>query len=112
MALQLNLLHEQIAEQRQRKRDPLKLGMISLGAIGVLMLLFYMFKAYQTLGVKSRLSAVQADWAKVEPKVTAAQKQAKELTSMINTTKVLNTMIDDRFPRDGGPPKSGAVRLR
>ncbi|MDQ6911575.1 MAG: hypothetical protein M3128_01715 [Verrucomicrobiota bacterium] len=97
MALQLNLLHEQIAEQRQRQRDPLKLGVMALSAVGALMLLFYMFKAYQTLGVKNRLSSVQHDWAKVEPNVTAAQKQSKELTSIINTTKVLDTMIDNRF---------------
>ncbi|MGZ5503863.1 MAG: hypothetical protein ACXWGY_04305 [Chthoniobacterales bacterium] len=97
MALQLNLLHEQIAEQRQRQRDPLKLGMMALGGVAALPLLFYMFKAYQTLQVKSRLSTVQRDWAKVEPKVTAAQKQAKELSAAIGTTKVLNAMIDDRF---------------
>jgi hypothetical protein len=97
MALQLNLLHEQIAEQRQRQRDPLKIGMMALGAVGALMLLFYMFKAYQTLGVKNRLSVVQHDWAKVEPNVTAAQKQSKELTAMISTTRVLDTMIDNRF---------------
>ncbi len=97
MALQLNLLHEQIAEQRQRQRDPLKLGVMALSAVGALMLLFYMFKAYQTLGVKNRLSSVQHDWAKVEPNVTAAQKQSKELTAIINTTKVLDTMIDNRF---------------
>ncbi|MGZ5553308.1 MAG: hypothetical protein ACXWHF_06685, partial [Chthoniobacterales bacterium] len=97
MALQLNLLHEQIAEQRQRQRDPLKLGMMALGGVAALLLLFYMFKAYQTLQVKSRLSTVQRDWAKVEPRVTAAQKQAKELSAAIGTTKVLNAMIDDRF---------------
>ena len=97
MALHLNLLHEQIAEQRQRQRDPLKIGMMVLGAVAVLMLAFYMWKAYQTLGVKSRLAAVQADWAKVEPKVTAAQKRSTELTALINTTKVLDAIIDERF---------------
>jgi hypothetical protein len=97
MALQLNLLHEQIAAERQRQRDPLKLGLMALGGIGALMLLFYMFKAYQTLGVKNRLSTVQHDWAKVEPKVSAAQKQSKDLTATISTTKVLDSMIDDRF---------------
>jgi hypothetical protein len=97
MALHLNLLHEQIAEQRQRQRDPLKIGMMVLGAVAVLMLAFYMWKAYQTLGVKSRLAAVQADWAKVEPKVTAAQKRSAELTALINTTKVLDAIIDERF---------------
>ena len=97
MALQLNLLHEQISEQRQRQRDPLKLGMIALSAVGALMLLFYMFKAYQTLQIKNRLSTIQHDWAKVEPKVTAAQKRSKELTATLGTTRVLDAMVDGRF---------------
>lgn len=97
MALQLNLLHEEITEQRQRQRDPLKIGMLALIGVGTLMVLFYMWKGYQTLEVKSRLAAVQRDWAKVEPTVTAAQKRSAELTSIINTTKVLDTMIEGRF---------------
>ena len=97
MALHLNLLHEEIAEQRQRQRDPLKLGMIALGAIAALMALFYMWKGYQTLGTKSRLAAVEADWAKVEPKVTAAQKRSKELNGIIETTGVLDSIIEGRF---------------
>ena len=55
------------------------------------MLLFYIFKAYQTLEIKNRLSAVQRDWAKVEPHVTAAQKRPTELNAIIGTTKVLDT---------------------
>ena len=97
MPLHLNLLHEEIAEHRQRQRDPLKLGMIALGVIAALLAAFYMFKGYQTLGLKSRLAAVEADWAKVEPKVTAAQKRSKELTDIIQTTGVLDSMIEGRF---------------
>jgi hypothetical protein len=97
MALHLNLLHEQIAEQRQRQRDPLKIGMMALGAIGALMLVFYMFKAYQTLETKNRLSRVQHEWSKVEPQVTAAQNRSKELTTTLNTMKVLDTIIEGRF---------------
>jgi hypothetical protein len=97
MALQLNLLHEQIAEQRQRQRDPLKIGTMVLSALCAVMLLFYMLKAYQTLSIKSRLNAVKQEWSKVEPKVTAAQKRSTELNGIINTTKVLDTMMEGRF---------------
>ncbi len=97
MALHLNLLHEEISEQRQRKRDPLKIGMMVLGALGSLMFLYYMWNAYKTLEIRSRFSAVQHDWSKVEPKVVAAQKRSAELNSIISTTKVLDTMIDGRF---------------
>jgi hypothetical protein len=55
------------------------------------------WNAYRTLEIRSRLSAVESDWAKVEPKVTAAQKRAAELTNIISTTRVLDVLIDDRF---------------
>jgi hypothetical protein len=97
MALHLNLLHEEIQEQRLRQRDPLKIGMMVLGGLGALMFLYYMWNAYQALGIRNRLNAVQSDWSKVEPKVTSAQKRSAELNSIISTTKVLDGMIDGRF---------------
>ena len=97
MALHLNLLHEEISEQRQRQRDPLKIGMMVLGFLGALMLVYYMWNAYKTLEIRNRLSQVQHDWSKVEPKVTAAQKRSAELNSIISTTKVLDGIIDGRF---------------
>ena len=97
MALHLNLLHEEILEQRQRQRDPLKIGMMVLGVLGAAMLAYYMWNAYKTLGIRSRLSQVQHEWSKVEPKVTAAQKRSTELNSIISTTKVLDGIIESRF---------------
>src|SRR2546430_16033394 len=97
MALHLNLLHEEILEQRQRQRDPLKIGMMILVGIGALMVLYYMWSAYRTLEIKSRLNTLEHDWAKVEPKVTAAQKRSAELSGIISTTRVLDEMIENRF---------------
>ena len=97
MALHLNLLHEEILEQRLRQRDPLKIGMMVLAGIGALMFLWYMGKAYQTLAIRNRLSTIQHDWSKIEPKVTAAQKRSAELKEIIGTTKVLDEMINSRF---------------
>ena len=97
MALHLNLLHEEILEQRQRQRDPLKIGMIVLGALGAILFIYYMWNAYQTLEISKQLNAVQRDWKKVEQSVTAAQKRSAELNSIIGTTKVLDGMIEARF---------------
>ena len=97
MALHLNLLHEEFQEQRQRQRDPLKIGMMVLSALGALMFLYYMWNAYKTLEIRSRLNSVQHDWCKVEPNVTSSQKRSAELNSIIGTTKVLGGMIDSRF---------------
>jgi hypothetical protein len=97
MALHLNLLHEEILQQRQRQRDPLKIGMMVLAGLGALMLLYYLWNAYKVLEIRNRLGQAQHDWAKVEPKVTAAQKRSAELNGIISTTKVLDGMIDGRF---------------
>src|SRR4051812_32554838 len=97
MPLHLNLLHEEIYEQRQRQRDPLKLGMYVLAAAGVMMFAWYSWNAYETLEIKSRLGTVERDWSKIEPRVTAAQKRSAELNGIISTTKVLDGMIDSRF---------------
>ena len=97
MALQLNLLHEQISEQRQRQRDPLKIGTMVLIGFGALLFLYYGWNAYRTLAIKARLSAIDRDWAKVEPKVTAAEKRSNELIGIIKTTSVLDDYIDHRF---------------
>jgi hypothetical protein len=97
MALHLNLLHEEISEQRQRQRDPLKLGMMALVGFVVLMVGYYMWNAYRTLEIKGRLSVVEHEWAKVEPTVTAAQKRSAELSNIIKTTHVLDDYVESRF---------------
>src|SRR5438128_421675 len=97
MPLQLNLLHEEILEQRQRQRDPLKLSIYAGIGLAVLLVLNYLWTGYRVLESKSRLNAVQSEWAKIEPKVTAAQKRAEELNGIISTTKTLDTFIDRRF---------------
>src|SRR6202040_3758739 len=97
MALHLNLLHEEILEQRQRQRDPLKIGMLALASCGGLLFLHYWWNAYRTVEIKARLNSKEAEWKKLEPQVTQAQKRSAELTDMINTTRVLDDYIDNRF---------------
>lgn len=97
MPLTLNLLHEEIQEQRQRQRDPLKIGVMLLLMLGGIFFAYYMWNVYRTLEIKTRLSAVEHEWAKVEPQVTAAQKRSAELTDIIKTTRVLGDYIENRF---------------
>src|SRR5258708_32927648 len=97
MPLQLNLLQEEFLEQRQRQRDPLKLSIYAGIGLAALLLLNYLWTGYRVLEGKRHLNGVQAEWAKVEPKVTASQKRAEELNGIISTTKTLDTLIDRRF---------------
>src|SRR6266536_5024660 len=97
MALHLNLLHEEILEQRQRQRDPLKIGMIALVACGVLLFLYYTWNEYRTLEIKSRLTTIERAWKKIEPGVTAAQKRVADLEGVSKTTRALDDYIDNLF---------------
>src|SRR5437763_4410091 len=97
MALHLNLLHEEILEQRQRQRDPLKIGILVLSSCGALLFLYYAWNAYQTLEIKAKLSNVETEWKKLEPQVTQSQKRSAELTNIIHPTRVLDDYIDTRF---------------
>jgi hypothetical protein len=97
MALQLNLLHEEITQERQRKRDPLKLGVIALCSFGALLFLYYGWNAYRAIQIKSRLNIVEREWQEIEPKATAAKNRATELQQIIDSTKVLNGLIENRF---------------
>src|SRR5213592_1050013 len=81
MALHLNLLHEEILEQRQRKRDPLKIGILVLVSCGTLLFLYYGWNAYQTFEIKAKLNAIDGDWKKLEPQVTQAQKRSAKIRS-------------------------------
>jgi hypothetical protein len=97
MALHLNLLHEEILEQRQRQRDPLKIGLLLLVGCGLVLFIYYGWNAYQTIEIKSQLSAKQREWAKQEPGVTAAQKRATDLTTRLDTLRILDSYVDNRF---------------
>jgi hypothetical protein len=97
MALNLNLLHEEFTQERQRKRDPLKLGIKGLIGIGAIFFLYYGWNAYRTIAIRSELGTARAEWQKVEPKVIAAQQRATELRRIIDNTKVLDGLIDDRY---------------
>ena len=97
MPLQLNLLHEEILQQRQRQRDPLKLSLYAAIGLGALLMLNYLWTGYRVLQGKSRLNSIQAEWAKIEPKVTAAQKRSDELNGIINTMNALDGCIENRF---------------
>ena len=97
MALHLNLLREEILEQRQRQRDPLKLGLLALIGCGALMFIYYSWNGYRTLEIRSRLGAIEHSWSKMEPSVTAAQKKVTELQALTKTVHALDDYTENRF---------------
>ena len=96
MALHLNLLHEEITEQRQRQRDPLKIGTKALAGIGVLMLSFTFSKPTKLSKSKTASPAFSANG----PKWSRRHRGAKThggANAIVGTTKVLDAIVDERF---------------
>src|SRR4029453_5284488 len=97
MPRQLTLLHEEILQQRQRQRDPLKLSLYAAIGLGALLILNYLWTGYRVLESKRRLNSMRAGGGKIDAKVTEAQKRSDELNGIISTTNALDGYIENRF---------------
>ena len=97
MALHLNLYHEVHKQQRARKRDPLKLGML-----GVLVVLlgfagYYFVRLAEAREVGSRLAVVEAEYQAIEPKEKQAKEREAELNANIALSNALVKKVENRY---------------
>ncbi len=97
MPLTINLLHEEQFLLQQRKRDPLKLGLYALGAVGMLFFLFYAYRYASNGSLRSELRAKQAEWAKQEPNAKAAAAREAELNSKLQMADAVSKRMENRF---------------
>ena len=97
MPLTINLLHEEQFLLKQRKRDPLKLGLYALAGVAALFVMYYGGRLLSSTALDSQLKARQAEWAKQEPAATAAETEEKELTTQVAAADVVSRRIDNRF---------------
>ncbi len=97
MPLTINLLHEEQFLLKQRKRDPLKLGLYALAGVAALFVMFYGWRLLSSKALDGRLRSLRAEWAKQEPAVTAAETQEKELTARVAAADLVGKRIENRF---------------
>lgn len=97
MALHINLYHEIQAQERARRRDPLKLGMIALSVIALGFVGFYLLRLGQATAVFSALAADQAQWEDLKVKEEQAKARATELEGIIAQAKTLTDYMENRF---------------
>ncbi len=97
MPLTINLLHEEQYLSKQRKRDPLKLGLYALGGVAALFILYYVVRLAGHGVIMRDVHAHEADWAKQEPLAAAAAKRDAELTTHIAAAAAINNRIANRF---------------
>jgi hypothetical protein len=97
MPLTINLLHEEQALLKQRKRDPLKLGLYALGGVALLFVAYYGYCLAGSMHIQAELQARQADWARQQPKAKAAAEQDKILSQKLGTANLVSQRINKRF---------------
>jgi hypothetical protein len=97
MPLTINLLHEEQALLKLRKRDPLKLGLYALGGVAALFVAYYAICLIGSVRIKNELDTREAAWARQEPRATKAQAQDKIANEKLGVASLVSQRIDNRF---------------
>lgn len=97
MPVHLNLLHEIEKAERERRRDPLKLGMLALAVVALLFVGYYFVRLGQVHGVHSEQAVLAAQWRELEPKKIEAEKIEQDLTETMKASEILVQRIENRF---------------
>ena len=97
MAISINLLHEKHEAERQRQRDPLKLGTYLLVGVIALMLAYYLFVWLSVQRVLNARDDLKGRWEKKQRDTAAVTQLEQDMKSMAAASNVLNTRIEKRF---------------
>jgi Tfp pilus assembly protein PilN len=96
MSLHLNLRHELVAQRLQRQRDPLKLAMYGLAAIGAGLLGYYFFRVQEVRLLAAKNDRLNEDWQRAEPTFNAAKAREAEITALMTNRDKLVKWIENR----------------
>ncbi len=97
MAISINLLHEKHAQERQRQRDPLKLGVYVLGGIIACFLFYYLFAWFSAQRIFSQRDDLKGRWEKKQREAAAVTQLEIDLKSTAAASTALNNRIEKRF---------------
>lgn len=96
MALHINLYHEIQTQNLQRKRDPLRLGLMVILVVAAGFVAYYFYRLQQSGEIEARASRLQNDWQSLAPQQTKAAEREKELLVSAKLRDTLMQRIDDR----------------
>ncbi len=97
MPLNINLLHEEQLLLQQRKRDPLKLGLLALCGVALLFVAYYGYRVLGSNEIARDLRERQAKWASEAPRANAAAAQEKLLSVSLQQGQAVSRRIEGRF---------------
>jgi len=97
MPLHVNLYHEVQRQERARRRDPVRLGILALLFISIGFAVNYFVALAGSHSVGLRYSTYQAEFAKLDPKAKAAKTRQAELNDEIAASDTMMKNVDSRF---------------
>ncbi len=97
VAISINLLHEKHAQERQRQRDPLKLGVYVLGGIIACFILYYLFAWFSAQRIFNQRDDLKGRWEKKQREAAAVTQLEIDMKSMAAASTALTNRIEKRF---------------
>jgi hypothetical protein len=97
MPLHVNLYHEVLRQERDRQRDPLRLGMLGLLVIAIGFVANYFIVLAQAHVVGTQYQTQQAIFAALDPKAQAAKARQAELNDEITASDTMLKAVESRF---------------
>jgi len=97
MPLHINLLHEEQSKVVERKRDPLKLGVLALLVVAMAFYGFYLKRSLESKKIADNLTGLKTEWATLSTKAATAQTQQTEAAAIVAATASIEKIINGRF---------------
>jgi Tfp pilus assembly protein PilN len=97
MPLHVNLYHEVQRQELNRKRDPLRLGMLGLLVIAIGFVGYYFFLMGAAHVVTAQYDQLANQVAQLDPKAKAAKDREAELNVEIAASQTMRESVDGRF---------------
>lgn len=97
MPLHINLLHEEQSKVVERKRDPLKLGMLALVLAAFCFYGYYLYRSSKADKIAKEKTSLQTQLATLTPKAEQAKLDATQATQARAATASVEKLINDRF---------------
>jgi len=97
VAISLNLLHEKQTQERQRQRDPLKLGVYVLGGIIACFLAYYFIAWFGAQRIFNQRDDLKAQWEKKQRDTSQVTQLEIDMKSTSAASTALYNRIERRF---------------